>query len=403
MSTKTETLAIHGGEPVRKTKMPSRRAFGPAEMHELMSAIEYYQARDEDPPYQGVFEERLCNEFSEFMGGGYTDGVSSGTSGIFVGLRALDLPAGSEVIISPVTDSGPLGCIILNGFKPVVADAAPNSFNIGVEEFLDRVTPRTSALLAIHAAGEPLQIDKIVEEAHKRGIKVLEDCSQATGALCKGKRVGAYGDIAAFSTMYRKNLTCGASSGLVYTTDHELFRKAQSHADRGKPVWRKDLDLRNPGYAFFPGLNFNTDDLSCAIGIASLRRLEETIDKRLNFLREVVRRLPEESNVCRPYAFSEGFSPFYFPIFVDTSKVKCTKIEFAEAVAAEGIGLGTHYGCLVSTWEWAQPYLSDEFITKNAISARDRSFNLYVNEQYGKQEVEDVLAAIVKVERYYMK
>ncbi|MFN8391625.1 MAG: DegT/DnrJ/EryC1/StrS family aminotransferase [Bdellovibrionota bacterium] len=399
-----EKLAIHGGTPVRSTKMPARFAFGPDEEAMLMECIRFYRERGEDPGYQSFYEDKYCDEFARYQGGGYADGVSCGTAGVFVGLRALDLPPGSEVIISPVTDSGPLGAIILQGFVPVVADAAVNSFNMGVEQFLARITPRTSALVAIHAGGEPLEIDRIVEEAHKRGIKVLEDCSQATGGSWKGKKVGTFGDIAAFSTMYRKNLAAGGSSGILYTTDHDLYQKAQGHADRGKPVWKRhELDLRNPGYAAFPALNFNTDEFRCAVGLASLRRLDECNEKRKAFLRRLLPRMKEECSSLTPFNFHEGFSPFYFPILVDESQLTCTKLDFARAVAAEGIGLGDHYGCLVSTWPWAQEYLSDDFVTVNAISARDRSFNLYVNECYGEQEVEDCIAAFSKVERHYSR
>lgn len=400
----SRVLAIHGGEPVRKTKMPWRKAFGEMEIAELMSAIEYYHAREEDPPYTGHFKDQYCKAFSAFMGGGYTTAVSSGTAAIYVGLAALGLPKGSEVMLSPVTDSGSLTPIILQGYVPVALDSAPDSYNVGLEQFLERITSRTAAAVIVHAAGEPVKdIAKIAQEAKKRNIRILEDCSQATGAVCEGQRVGAFGDISAFSTMYRKNLAAGASSGLVYTKDLDLFRRSLGHADRGKPLWRTDLDFRDPGYADFPALNFNTCELSCAIGLASLGRLQATIDRRVRFLSRFVKELAEKSVACRPYAFNSGFSPFYYPIFVETHAVSCTKIEFAEALAAEGIGLGTHYGCLLSTWNWAKPYMSDDFVTKNALSTRDRVFHLYLNENYGDEEVLDVIGAINKVESHFAK
>jgi perosamine synthetase len=400
----SEVLAIHGGPPVREDRMPPRYALGPDEIAELHKAIDFYKDQGEDPPYQGPYEKKFCDAFSAFMGGGYTDAVSAGTAGIYVGLKALQLPAGSEVMISPVTDSGPLNCIIEQGLVPVVVDSAPDSYNVGLQQFIDRATANTSAFVIIHAGGEPVpEIVEIATEAKKRGIKLLEDCAQAIGAEVSGDKAGRFGDIAAFSTMYRKNLAAGASSGLVYAMDKDIYDLALSYADRGKPVWRSELDLRNPGHAFFPALNWNADDLSCAIGLANLRRLDDTNERRRAFLRELVKRLDNESHVCRPYAYHEGFAPFYFPVFVDPEMITCTKIEFAEAVAAEGIGLGEHYGCLVSTWEWAQPYLSDDFVTTNALSTRDRCFHLYVNENYGEPEVNDTVAAIRKVEAYFMK
>ncbi|MDD4951776.1 MAG: DegT/DnrJ/EryC1/StrS family aminotransferase [Desulfovibrionaceae bacterium] len=395
-------LAIHGGEKVRPDPMPARLAFGPAEQAMLREAVDHFVSRDEDPPYQGRYERMFCEAFARYLGGGYADAVSSGTASVYVALAALTPPKGSEVIISPVTDSGPLNCIIMQGLVPVVADSAPGSYNMGPDQFLDRVTDRTSAVLAVHSAGEPLEIDRLVDEAHRRGIKVLEDCSQCPGGTWRGRKVGTVGDIAAFSTMYRKTLTAGASGGLVWAPDLATYRLALGHADRGKPSWRTDIDLRNPGHALFPALNFNTDELSCAIGLASLKRLDDCVAARVGFVKKVIERL-KESEVCSPYAFHDGFSPFYFPIMVDVDRIKCSKTEFALAVRAEGIGLGEHYGCLVSTWEFARPYLSDAFDTPNARSVRDRSFNLYLNERYGEQEAEDVLRAILKVEGWYRK
>ncbi|MCL0053716.1 DegT/DnrJ/EryC1/StrS family aminotransferase [Dehalococcoidia bacterium] len=399
----TETLAINGGQPVRKEKMPARLAFGKDEAAQVMAAIEYYQEREQDPPYGGHFENQFCDAFTDFMGGGYADAVATGTAAVWVALAALDLPPKSEVIISPVTDSGPLNCIILQGFVPVLADSAPDSYNMGADEFLARVTPNTSAVLAVHCAGEPLDIERLVLEAHKRNIRVLEDPSQATGAVSNGQKVGTFGDIAAFSTMYRKNLTAGASGGIVYSKDLTTYQRALGRADRGKQPWREDLNPNDPGQAMFPSLNFNTDELSCAIGLASMRRLQDTIDKRVSFLSSVASLVEKESATCRPYALHEGFSPFFFPIFVDEEKLGCSKTTFAKAVAAEGIELNPHYGCVISSWDWAKPYLSDDFVTENALSTRDRSFNLHLNERYGEQEVLDTIAAIIKVEKYFQK
>lgn len=394
-------LAIHGGKPVRTTPMPFRGAFGENEIAMLHQAIDYYHSRQQDPPYQGHFESLFCQEFVNFMGGGYADAVASGTAAVFIALAALDLPPKSEVIISPVTDSGPLNSIIMQGLIPVVADSKPHSYNIGVEQFLERITPRTSALLAVHAAGEPLEIDRMVTLAHEKGIKVLEDVSQAPGATWNSLKAGTVGDMAAFSTMYRKNLTAGASSGIVYSRDIDLFHRALAHADRGKPSWRTDINLNDPGHALFPALNFNTDEFSCAIGLASLRRIPQTISNRVEFINKLNLALNENSRSCRPYGFHNGFSPFYYPILVDTEKISCSKIDFANAIAAEGIGLLPHYGCLVSSWPWAKPYLAGNTHTPNANYTRDHSFNLYVNENYGEQEVEDIITAISKIEQVY--
>jgi dTDP-4-amino-4,6-dideoxygalactose transaminase len=111
--------------------------------------------------------------------------------------------------------------------------------------------------------------------------------------------------------------------------------------------------------------------------------------------------MESESDACRPYSFHDGFSPFFFPIFVDSEKLGCSKVDFADALAAEGIELNRHYGCVISGWDWAKPYLSDDFISTNALSTKNRSFNLHLNERYGEEEAQDIIAAILKVEKHF--
>jgi len=396
-------LAIHGGKPVRKEPMPLRLALGESELKMLNEALAYYREHKADPGYQGPFEKLYTDLFVAMMGSGYADAVATGTSALYVALAALDLPKGSEVIVSPITDPGTLSAIILNGFKPRVADSKRDSYNMGVAQFLERVTPNVSAVVVVHAAGQAADINDLVMEAHQRGIKVLEDCSQAHGAKVTGRPVGTFGDIAAFSTMYRKAHMTGGSGGVVYTRDLDLFRRALAHADRGKPRWQNDFDDRDPSTYLFPALNHNTDELSCAIGLASLQRLNDTIVRRQSFVFDVIERLVEQVKVCLPYTYSASDSPFFCPIVVDGDAITSNKIEFAEAVRKEGIDLNPHYKYVITEWPYLKPYLVDNFDTPNARDIRDRSFNLYLNENYGEREAIDCVEAIMKVERYYAK
>jgi len=385
-------------------KMPSRFSYGENEIQAISEVIEYYKSKNEDPGYQGYFEEKFCHEFSEFMGGGYTDAVATGTASLFVALQALQLPKGSNILISPVTDSGPLNCIILLGLNPIVIDSAQNSYNISLEQFKKRITKNSSALLLVHTGGEPVTDTKeIVDEAHKNNIKVIEDCSQATGALIGSQKVGSFGDIAAFSTMYRKNLIAGSSGGLVFTKDKELYHLALAYADRGKQVWRNDLNQNDPSNSLFPALNLNTDEISCAIGSASLKRLQDTIDKRLAFLEYFIPLLKSKSKFCTPYNFTKNFSPFFFPIFVDAENLSCTKIEFAQALSKEGIGNNAHYGCVISEWEWAKKYYKDSFKAANAVYVRDNSFNLFLNEKYTIEDADIIIDVICSLENEFKK
>jgi perosamine synthetase len=393
--------AIDGGEPVRSRPMPPRVALGEAEIALIHEAIAHYQDKKVDPGYQGVFEKRYTDAFVKFMGGGYADAVATGTASIYVAIAALDLPAGSEVVVSPVTDPGTISAIILNRLVPRLADSEPGTFNMGPEQLVARITPNTQAVMVVHSLGRAADVIGIVKEAHARDIRVIEDCSQSHGARAKGRPIGNFGDIAAFSTMYRKAHMTGGAGGVVFTNDIDLHHRALALADRGKPSWRADFDDRNPNQFLFPALNFHTDEISCAIGIASLQRLRDTLLKRLTFLAELTGRLNDRATICKPFGYSPNDAPFVYPIIVDVERISCSKEHFSNAVMAEGIALNPHYQYLVSDWPWLKPYLTDEFDTPNARVMRDRSFMLYLNENYGISEASDCAKAIVKVEKYY--
>jgi perosamine synthetase len=252
-----DRLAIDGGNPVRRRPMPPRCALGEAEAEALQEAVAYYRENKIDPGYQGIFEKRYTDAFVAIMGGGYADAVATGSAALFIAVAALRLPRGSEVIVSPVADPGCLGAIVLNGLTPRLADSAPGSFNIGVEQFVALVTPKVRALMVVHSLGRAADITGLVSAARERNIIVIEDCSQSHGARVEARPIGTFGDIAAFSTMYRKNHMTGGAGGIVYSRDLALFRQALAHADRGKPSWADDFDDRNPNQFLFPALNFH--------------------------------------------------------------------------------------------------------------------------------------------------
>lgn len=396
---KGSRLAIEGGSPVRGSPMPRRIAMGDAEIAMLNEAVAYYHAEGVDPGYQGVYEKRYTDDFVTYMGGGYADAVATGTASVFLAIAALGLAHGCEVIVSPITDPGTISAIILNGLRPRLGDARPGDYNMGADQVRERLTPNVSAIVVVHSAGQATEIDKIVALAKEKGIPVVEDCSQAHGATLKGRPVGAFGDISAFSTMYRKIHITGGSGGVVYSRNLDLFRNALAHADRGKPRWRSDFNDRDPSGYLFPALNWNTDELSCAIGIASLRRLQDSIVRRLAYVTELAALLAERDTMFSLYRWTPCDSPFIVPVYVDLARTDRTKKEIAEAIRAEGIDLNPHYAYVVSEWEWVRPHLADGFDTPQARDARDRSFCLYLNENYGPEEAADTAAALLKVHR----
>ena len=386
------------------SKMPPRRAFGPEELEAVKELFEYYWKKGTDFGYQGDYETLYTDAFVKFLGvGGYADAVCTGTAALFVAVAALQLPRGSHVLVSPITDPGTLNAIIMNGLVPYVVDAEPDSFNMGVKEFEERLTNQVKAVMVVHASGNAAPIDEIAKIAKNHGIYVIEDCSQAHSAKCNGQNVGTFGAISAFSTMFGKNHSTGGCGGVIFTRDFERYKLIRSHADRGKPFFSDNFDEKDFGANLFPALNFNIDEISCAIGLKSLAKLNDVTQRRLKFLYTLKEALEKHSKVCRMLSVSENDSPFYKPIKVDTTRIKCSKVEFAMALGNEGITINPHYKNVVCQWPWVKPYLGDDFSTQNAINIRDNSFNLLFNENFGSKELEIIMEAIRKTEQKFLR
>lgn len=394
-------------------KFPPRNALGIDEKKSINHVIKYYKKKKVDPGYQGYFEKKLCKKFSLMMGGGFTDACSSGTAATFIAISALNLKRGSEVLISPVTDSGPLNALILLGLKPKLIDSSPNSYNVSATQFLKRISKKTKAAIIMHIGGETSDIYKICIEAKKRNIKIIEDCSQAPFAKsiwskkhftkCNNNFVGSYGDISFFSTMFSKTISSCGSSGLVFTKNKKLYHNVLAHADRGKPVWKQNINLKDPSTALFPALNFNSNEFSSAITLASLNRVKKTIKNRVNFLIKLNSHL-DKSKICYiNFKKFSLFSPFYISISLRTNLLKVNKLKFVDEIKKEGVPLLNSYGCVISEWKWAKKYLQDKFITKNAINFKRKSFNLFLNENYGLKEVKFIISKIIKIEKKYSR
>ncbi len=378
--------------------LPARNAIGINEILVILECLLHYKKRGLDPGYQDYYEEKYTTEFCKFMGGGYADAVSSGCASIYIAIKSLELPPKSLIATSPVTDASVIGCITEQGHIPYLIDSSPGSYNTSIQELTERYDENIRAFVITHAGGEPCNILPIKEFCSAKNIELIEDCSQAIGAIPTNgeKPVGTYGRFGCFSTMYRKNLSVSGSSGLVFANNYEDYKLARQYADRGKKWWNQgSVDMRDPGFASFPGLNFNSDEFRCAIGSANIKRLRKINQKRREVLEYLITKMKEEKiNLFKPYNYHSGFSPFYFPIFVNEKNASKSVVEISEDLKNLGLGIGVKYGCLVSTWEWAKPFMYDNFISKNALKTRDSCFHLYLNENYKKKHINFIVKSL---------
>ena len=408
-------LAIDGGTPVRTAPWPKRHLFGEEERRVVVelfdAAMETGNAIGYGGPHEAAYEE----DFARFLGGGFADLVNSGTCAVFAALGGLELEPAGEVVVPPITDPGGVMPVALLNLVPVVADAAPGTFNAGAAEIEAVLTPHTRAIIVAHIAGEPADMEPILELAGSRGLPVVEDCAQSHGALYRGRPVGTLGTLGVFSTMSGKHHATGPQGGVVFTRDEELHWRCRRFADRGKPL---NLETASNVRA---GLNLNGNDLAAAIGRAQLKRLPAIIDSRRRIAREIREGLESLQAVGTGRELPEAEGAYWFLRFhVEAERLSVDKDGFARAVAAEGIPVGVSYRHIPSEAEWFRKrrvfppsdypwglpaYQGDReatFPCPQAVEATESHFIMSIHEALGEAEIADTLAALGKVERAYL-
>lgn len=408
-------LAINGGEPAIKNPLPPRGHFGIEEKNAAMAMFE--AAIDSGTPfgYNGEQETAFCKEFADAYGGGYADGVNSGTNAVYVALRAVNPEPFTEVIVGSVTDAGGIMPIVMCNCIPVIADVAPGTYNTSAEEIEKVITPLTSAIIVPHIGGEPADMPKIMELAGRRGIPVIEDCSQSHGAEINGRRAGSFGDLAAFSLMFGKHICTGGQGGMVFTRNEELYWKIRRAADRGKP-----FNIQNPKGNVFAGLNCNMSELEAAIGRAQLKKLDHIIKKRTEFAEMLKKKLKTSRTVIVPeLPVGVKHSYWWWRLKINLDALpEMDKFAFLRAVIAEGVPMIDDYSFAIqascdwftkrcvfgsSHYPWsAKEYKGDanrQFPIPNTRRTMSEHFNLIIHESWGESEANAITEAFLKVEK----
>jgi len=225
----------------------------------------------------------FAREFAAFVGTRHAVALANGTLALELALAALGLGRGDRVVVTPRSFFASVSAIVRVGAEPVFADVDPDSQNITaatVEAVLDR---RARAVLCVHLAGWPCEMGPILELARTRGLRVVEDCAQAHGAALDGRRVGSFGDLAAWSFCQDKILTTGGEGGMVTTDDEVLFRRVWSLKDHGKDFAAATARPTAPGFRWLHtafGTNARMTEMQAAIGRRQLRKLPDRLARR---------------------------------------------------------------------------------------------------------------------------
>lgn len=223
-------------------------------------------------------------EFAAWADSEYAIALANGTVALDLALKALGIGAGDEVVVTPRTFLASVSSIVNAGAVPVFAEVDRDSQNITAETIRAVLTPRTRAVICVHLAGWPCDMDPIMALAAEHGLKVIEDCAQAHGARYKGRSVGSIGHVGAWSFCQDKIMTTGGEGGMVTTNDRELWSKMWSFKDHGKS-WEAVYERQHaPGFRWLHesfGTNWRMIEVQAVIGRIQLRRMSDWHTRRL--------------------------------------------------------------------------------------------------------------------------
>jgi dTDP-4-amino-4,6-dideoxygalactose transaminase len=222
-------------------------------------------------------------EFADFADSNYAVALGNGTLALDVALKAMCIATGDEVITTPRTFLASASSIVTAGAKPVFADVDLNSQNITAKSIEAVLTEKTKAVIVVHLAGMPAEMDSIMELSEKHGFYVIEDCAQAHGAKYKGRSVGSIGHVGAWSFCQDKIMSTGGEGGMVTTNDETLWKTMWSYKDHGKS-WDAIYNREHPpGFRWLHesfGTNWRLTEMQSAIGRIQLKRMIDWTQKR---------------------------------------------------------------------------------------------------------------------------
>ena len=329
---------------------------------------------------QGPKVEEFEQEFADWVGAEYGIAVNSGTAALHVALLSCDIGPGDEVITTPFTFIASGNSIVYTGAEPVFADIDLKTYTLNPDSLEDLITENTKAIMPVQLYGQSANMDKIDKIAEKYGLIVIEDAAQAHGATFNGQKVGSIGDISCFSFYPTKNMTT-SEGGIITTDDEDLADNARMFRAHGATV-RYHHDAI--------GYKFRMTDISAAIGLAQLDKIDEFNDKRIANAAYLNEGLKDVDGVITPYC-ADGSKHVYhqYTIMVE----KGDRDDWVDIINDCGVGTGIHYPIPL----YNQPIyrtLGFEGYCPNAEFAADNVISLPVHPSLTQEDLDLVIKAV---------
>ncbi len=325
---------------------------------------------------------------------------SSATAGLFMALTALDLEPGDEIITTAMTFVATLNTIVQAGGKPILVDVEPHTYNMDMSRLETAITPKTKAIVPVHFAGLPVDLDPLYALAEKYKLRVVEDAAHAIGTEYKGRRIGSFGDIQVFSFHPNKNMTTIEGGAIALRDDalEKLCKHLRFHGidrdawNRFSKEGKQDYDVVMAGY------KFNFTDVQAALGIHQVAEIEGFIEKRT----ALVKRYYEALYDCKGLALPQV--PTYshrhaWHLFAPRVRPEggMSRTDFIEKLKAANIGSGLHYNAphLYTYYQKQFGYKLGDFPAAEAVGAQVVSLPLFPDMTVAEQD--RVLQAIEQV------
>ena len=396
----SQKSASSSGEPVRSTFLPFALPY--IQEDEIEEVVETLRS---GWITTGPKTKRFEEQFREYIGSKYAIAVNSCTAALHVALAAIGVGSGDEVITSPLTFCSTANVVVHLGGTPVFADIGED-YNINPAAIEHHITTHTKAIVPVHYAGQPCQMDRILEIARKHNLPVIEDAAHAVGAKYRGRMIGTIGDVTAFSFYAIKNMTT-AEGGMITTNNDELAEKMRLLSLHGisKDAWKRYTSEGSWYYeVVYAGYKCNMTDIQAALGIHQLAKLERFLEIRRKYAAMYSEAFGDVPEIQTPIVNPNVRHAWHlYVIQLNLERLSIDRAQFIEALRAKNIGTSVHFIPV-----HLHPYYRQTFGYKrgdfpNAERIYDRIISLPLYPKMTEEDVGDVIAAVKKVVRQHRK
>ncbi|GMV99710.1 MAG: hypothetical protein AMXMBFR84_08490 [Candidatus Hydrogenedentota bacterium] len=327
----TPKLAVDGGAKAITGAVPKSPRFGDPERERLSEML----GQDALFYWKGPQTTLMMDRFREFCPLEHVMTCGSGTAALHIAVGAAGIVPGDEVITAPITDIGTVIGVIYQMAVPVFADLVPDTYNLDPADVERRITPKTKAIIAVHLAGNPCDMEALRAIADKHNLVLIEDCAQAWAAKYRGKPIGTLGDIACFSLQNSKHITCG--DGGVAASSHPVYGpKLQQYGDKG-------FNCTTSKFESF-STNYRMSEPQAAVVAGQLTRLEDIVARRSHAGNRLTEGIKDIPGITPHGVHPEDRCSYWFYMFrMNPAAFTCDRAQFVKALSAEGLPCAAGY------------------------------------------------------------